>query len=70
MNNRSIVAKLSSPNDLVNLRSNKKSGRFEEGRDKLNRPYEKKIYDDGTSIKREILKNGKGRITITGNLPY
>ncbi len=43
---------------------NKKEGKFEEGYDKLGRPYEKKTYSDGYSVKKELLKNGKRKITF------
>ena len=42
----------------------KRTGVFEEGRDKLGRPYEKKYDDNGVYTKKEILKDGTKKLTI------
>ena len=42
----------------------KRRGTIEEGYDKLGRPYEKRNYEDGVSVKREILKDGSHKITL------
>lgn len=41
-----------------------RKGFFEEGFDKLGRPYEKKLDDTGLYTKKEILKDGTKKLTI------
>lgn len=42
----------------------KRRGWFEEGIDKLGRPFEKKLDEDGLYTKKEILKDGTRKLTI------
>lgn len=42
----------------------KRRGVFEDGTDKLGRPYEKKYDEDGVYTKKEILKDGTKKLTI------
>lgn len=42
----------------------KRAGVFEQGFDKLGRPYEKKLDTDGVYTKEEILKSGQKKLTI------
>lgn len=50
---------------LVNgMISGKRRGIFEQGYDKLGRPYQKKLDDNGIYTKEEILKDGTPKLTI------
>ena len=49
---------------LVPLVNGKRKGTFEQGRDKLDRPYQKKFDDNGLYTKEEILKDGTRKLTI------
>ncbi len=42
----------------------RRRGFFEEGTDKLGRPFEKKLDEDGLYTKKEILKDGTRKLTI------
>lgn len=50
--------------NLVNSISGERTGVFKQGRDKLNRPYEKKLDTEGFYTKQEILKDGTPKYTI------
>lgn len=41
-----------------------REGYFKEGRDKLGRPYEKKMDSNGLYSKKEILKDGTQKLTL------
>jgi hypothetical protein len=41
-----------------------REGFFKEGHDKLGRPYEKKLDENGLYTKKEILKDGTRKLTI------
>jgi len=41
-----------------------REGYFKQGHDKLGRPYEKKLDNDGIYTKTEVLKTGQRKITI------
>jgi len=41
-----------------------RQGFFKQGYDKLGRPYEKKLDDNGLYTKKEILKDGTKKLTI------
>ena len=41
-----------------------REGYFKEGRDKLGRPYEKKLDSNGLYTKKEVLKDGTQKITL------
>ncbi len=49
---------------LANLFNGERKGIFEQGRDKLGRPYQKKLDDNGVYTKEEILKDGTPKLTI------
>lgn len=49
---------------LSNLLNGERKGIFEQGRDKLGRPYQKKLDDNGFYTKEEILKDGTPKLTI------
>jgi hypothetical protein len=51
--------------NLANVQKSVRTGIFVEGRDKLDRPYEEKVYDNGDFSKKLALKNGRTRYTIT-----
>lgn len=46
------------------LLSGKRKGIFEQGYDKLGRPYQKKLDDKGFYTKEETLKDGTPKLTI------
>ncbi len=48
--------------DEISLSTRK--GIFEQGHDKLGRPYEKKLDNNGIYTKKEILKDGTRKLTI------
>lgn len=48
-------------NDILN---GERQGIFKQGKDKLGRPYEKKMDDNGFYTKTETLKDGTPKITI------
>lgn len=49
---------------LANILTGKRKGIFEQGQDKLGRPYQKKLDDKGIYTKEEILKDGSPKLTI------
>lgn len=49
---------------LIGLISGKRKGVFEQGYDKLGRPYQKKLDDKGVYIKEEVLKDETPNLTI------
>lgn len=49
---------------LSGLISGERKGIFEQGYDKLGRPYQKKLDDQGFYTKEEILKDGTPKLTI------
>lgn len=53
---------LIAPNSSILPQTRK--GYFEQGYDKLGRPYEKKLDDTGLYTKQEILKDGTKKLTI------
>ncbi len=59
---------ISSPNDSnssnLSIIPPSRTGVFEEGYDKLGRPYEKKLDDNGLYTKKEVLKDGTHKLTI------
>lgn len=46
------------------LISGERRGIFEQGYDKLGRPYQKKLDDKGVYTKEEVLKDGTSKLTI------
>lgn len=46
------------------LNFGERKGKFEQGYDKLGRPYQKKLDDKGLYTKEEILKDGTPKVTI------
>lgn len=49
---------------LTGLVSGERKGVFEQGHDKLGRPYQKKLDDKGVYTKEEVLKDGTPKLTI------
>lgn len=49
---------------LTGLISGERKGVFEQGYDKLGRPYQKKLDDKGVYTKEEVLKDGTRKLTI------
>lgn len=49
---------------LTGLISGERKGVFEQGYDKLGRPYQKKLDDKGVYTKEEVLKDGTPKLTI------
>ena len=49
---------------LTELISGERKGVFEQGHDKLGRPYQKKLDDKGVYTKEEVLKDGTPKLTI------
>lgn len=49
---------------LAGLISDERKGVFEQGHDKLGRPYQKKLDDKGIYTKEEVLKDGTPKLTI------
>lgn len=61
----SIVLSISNNVPLADeLISGVRKGVFEQGYDKLGRPYQKKLDDKGIYTKEEILKDGTPKLTI------
>ncbi len=60
----SIVSLASDSVSLGELISGERKGIFEQGYDKLGRPYQKKLDDKGFYTKEEILKDGTPKLTI------
>ena len=48
----------------ANILTGNRKGIFEQGHDKLGRPYQKKLDDKGFYTKEEILKDGTPKLTI------
>lgn len=60
-----IVPSASDNVQLVNeLISGARKGVFEQGYDKLGRPFQKKLDDKGIYTKEELLKDGTAKLTI------
>ena len=49
--------------EIEPVENTSRSGKFEEGFDRLGRPFRKKQYDDGEYTKEEILKDGTRKLT-------
>lgn len=49
---------------LTDILTSSRKGIFEEGHDKLGRPYQKKLDDNGIYTKEERLKDGTPKLTI------
>lgn len=49
---------------LANILTGDRKGIFEQGHDKLGRPFQKKLDDIGFYTKEEILKDGTPKLTI------
>ena len=49
---------------LTGLVSGERKGVFEQGHDKLGRPYQKKLDDKAVYTKEEVLKDGTPKLTI------
>ncbi len=61
----SIVLSTASNVSLADqLLSGERKGIFEQGYDKLGRPFQKKLDDKGFYTKEEILKDGTPKLTI------
>lgn len=61
----SIVSSEASNISLIGgLIPSERKGVFEQGYDKLGRPYQKKLDDKGFYTKEEILKDGTPKLTI------
>lgn len=54
----------SNSNSFPDVLPKKRRGWFEKGTDKLGRPFEKKLDEDGLYTKKEILKDGTRKLTI------
>ena len=54
----------SNSNSFPDVLPKKRRGWFEEGTDKLGRPFEKKLDEEGIYTKKEILKDGTRKLTI------
>ena len=49
---------------LKDILTGERKGTFEQGYDKLGRPYQKKLDDNGLYTKEEVLKDGTPKLTI------
>lgn len=49
---------------IANIFQGERQGMFKQGKDKLGRPYEKKLDTNGLYTKTEVLKDGTRKITI------
>lgn len=49
---------------LADILTGDRKGIFEQGHDKLGRPYQKKFDDKGFYTKEEILKDGTPKLTV------
>lgn len=60
------VVSIAADNELspANILTGNRKGIFEQGHDKLGRPYQKKLDDKGFYTKEEILKDGTPKLTI------
>lgn len=60
------IASMTTDNELslANILTSDRKGIFEQGHDKLGRPYEKKLDNNGFYTKKEILKDGTPKLTI------
>lgn len=62
--NSIVPSKSGNESPFMELNSGERKGVFEQGYDKLGRPYQKKLDDKGFYTKEEILKDGTPKITI------
>lgn len=55
---------ITSLGEILTTFNGESQGYYQQGHDKLNRPYEKKIDSNGNFSKREMLKDGSMKYTF------
>ncbi len=59
-----IIDIITSFGELLTVFNGESHGYYQQGRDKLNRPYEKRLDSNGNFSKREMLKDGSMKYTF------